>query len=219
MKNKKNDENMIRCKTIIVGNSGVGKTAIISRYINKFDPNSKATIGASFTNKLEIVNDKQILFEIWDTAGQERFRSVNSIFYQDAYICILVYDITNQKSFQDLKEYWHDSVLEQTSKDIIFHIVGNKMDLLEKEVVEKDEVEEFGKTIGAEISYTSAKEENNSYISLLFQKLAEKFVNSDFYINNESKLKNKKTNKIKLDDDSNKEKKEKKRKKCCRDKN
>ena len=95
------DEDIIRCKAILVGNSGVGKTSIISRYLNKFNPREKTTIGASFTNKLEVINNNKILFEIWDTAGQEKFRSINSIFYQDAYICLLVYDITDQKSFED----------------------------------------------------------------------------------------------------------------------
>ena len=94
--NKTKSQDQIRCKTIIVGESGVGKTSIIGRYINKFNPNEKSTIGASFTNKTHIINGQKILFEIWDTAGQERFRSINSIFYQDAYICIMVYDITSK---------------------------------------------------------------------------------------------------------------------------
>ena len=176
MKNKKNDENVIRCKVIIVGNSGVGKTSIISRYLGKYDPNVKSTIGASFANKSEIINDKEILFEIWDTAGQERFRSINSIFYQDAYICILVYDITKQQSFNDLKDYWHDSVLEHAAKDIIFHIAGNKVDLYEEEEVDRKEVEEYSKSIGAEVSYISAKDDNNTYVDRLFEDLGKKFL-------------------------------------------
>jgi small GTP-binding protein len=216
MKNKKEEENMVRCKTIIVGNSGVGKTAIISRYIRKFDPTAKSTIGASFTNKIERINDKQIIFEIWDTAGQERFRSINSIFYQDAYICILVYDITNKKSFEDLKEYWHDSVLEQTSQDIIFHVVGNKIDLFEREVVERDEVEEFCKSINAEASYISAKEETTTYVDVLFNTLGQKFLESDFFRNKEIQLKNNKKDKIKLkDNDSDEKEDSKNKKKCC----
>ena len=74
------EQRPIRCKTIIVGNSGVGKTSIISRYIGKFNPLEKMTIGASFINKLEEIDGKKVLFEIWDTAGQERYRSINSIF-------------------------------------------------------------------------------------------------------------------------------------------
>ena len=103
------EQSPVRCKTLIIGNSGVGKTSIISRYINKFSPNIKSTIGASFTNKNVTIDGKKIIFEIWDTAGEERFRSINSIFYQDAYICVLVYDITNVKSFQDIKDFWYNS--------------------------------------------------------------------------------------------------------------
>lgn len=215
MKNKQNEENMTRCKTIIVGNSGVGKTSIISRYIRKFDPYAKSTIGASFTNKLETINDTQILFEIWDTAGQERFRSINSIFYQDAYICIMVYDITNKKSFDDLKEYWHDAVLEQTSKDIIFHVVGNKIDLFEREVVNKFDVENYCKTIDAEVSYISAKEETNSYVDALFNKLGEKFINSDLFKSKEYKQNANRKDRVKLDDESEIDVKPKEKNKCC----
>ena len=215
MKNKEKEEDMVRCKTIIVGNSGVGKTSIISRYLGKFDPNVKSTIGASFTNNLEKINDIQILFEIWDTAGQERFRSINSIFYQDAYICIMVYDITNKKSFEDLKEYWHESVAEQTSKDIIFHVVGNKIDLLEKEKVNKGDVEEYCNSIGAEVSYISAKEENKTYVDALFHKLAEKFINSDIFKSKESNSNNEKKDRVKLDEESEVNVNVKKKKNCC----
>ena len=148
MSNTQYEEDMIRCKTIIVGNSGVGKTSIISRYLGKYNPKEKSTIGASFTNKLEIINDNKILFEIWDTAGQEKFRSINSIFYQDANICILVYDITNKKSFEEMKDYWYNSVLENSSNDIIFHIVGNKIDLFDQEAVDRKDVQDFCQQLG-----------------------------------------------------------------------
>ena len=189
MSNTEYDEDIVRCKTIIVGNSGVGKTSIISRYLRKFNPNERSTIGASFTNRLEIINDNKILFEMWDTAGQEKFRSINSIFYQDANICILVYDITNQKSFEELKDYWYNSVLENSSNDIIFQIVGNKIDLLDQEVVDRKDVEDFCKQLGTEENFVSAKDENSVYIDELFKKLAEKFLNSDIFKKKEEELK------------------------------
>ena len=203
------EENQLRCKAIIVGDSGVGKTSIISRYLRKYNSNEKPTIGASFTNKLEIINDKRIVFEIWDTAGQERFRSINTIFYQDASICILAYDITSQKSFQNLKDYWYKAVLDQASGDIIFHVVGNKIDLFANEKVDRKEVEEFGNNIGAEISYISTKEETNTYVDALFQKIGKKFLESDIFKVSEISLQLKKSEKVKL------KKKGKKDKKCC----
>ena len=206
----------IRCKTIVVGDSGVGKTTIIGRYINKYNSNEKSTIGASFTNKLEDVNGKNVLFEIWDTAGQERFRSINNIFYQDAYICILVYDITNKKSFESLKEYWYSAVKDGGSQGIIFHVAGNKIDLFEEEEVNKNEVKEFCDSINSEYTFISAKE--NTYIDDLFKKLGVSFLKSDIYRNLENKNQ-KKPERFSLDnemDDENEEKKKaKKNKKCC----
>ena len=214
MKNKKEEENMVRCKTIIVGNSGVGKTSIISRYLRKFNPKEKSTIGASFTNKIEIINNRQIIFEIWDTAGQERFRSINTIFYQDAYICLLVYDITSKQSFEDIKSYWYNSVVEQSSKNILFHLVGNKMDLLEEETVEKKDVEAYGKEIDAEVSYISAKDENNIYVDMLFQKIGEKFINSPLLKELEENSRSYRTEKVKLDNEG-ESIADKKNRSCC----
>ena len=204
------DQDLARCKVIIVGNSGVGKTSIISRYTGKFNPYEKMTIGASFVNKIEELNEKKVLFEIWDTAGQEKYRSINSIFYQDAYICLLVYDITKKQSFEDLKEYWYNSVLEHSIEDIIFHIVGNKIDLIEEEEVDRNEVKEYCDKIGANASFISAKEDNSNYVDILFNKLGEIFLQSKIYIENE-KTKKIKNEKIKFD----KVTEEKKVKKCC----
>ena len=216
MAQNKNSENYVRCKTIIVGNSGVGKTSIIQRYLRKFNPNEKSTVGASFTNKEEIINDKKILFEIWDTAGQERFRSINSIFYQDACVCILTYDITQKKSFEDLKEYWYGAVFEQSSSNIIFHIVGNKTDLFDQEQVDRNEVDEYCEKIGAEVSYISAKEENYTYVDMLFTKLGKKFLESDIYHECMKNITMSKTEKLKVDTIVEEDgKKTKKKKKCC----
>ena len=213
------DEDIIHCKAILVGNSGVGKTSIISRYLNKFNPREKTTIGASFTNKLEVINNNKILFEIWDTAGQEKFRSINSIFYQDAYICLLVYDITDKKSFEDLKTYWYDSVLEHSSKDIIFHVIGNKIDMLKEEEVNRDEVKEFCEKIDADLNYISAKEETTAYVDVLFKKIGEKFVQIEKIKKKDNSL-NKANNtpkKLKLNETNEQEKNVniQKSKKCC----
>ena len=213
------DSNSIRCKTIIVGNSGVGKTSIIQRYLGKFEQDERATVGASFTNKSARINGKNILFEIWDTAGQERFRSINSIFYQDASVCIFTYDITQKKSFQDIKDYWYGAVLEQSSSNIIFHIVGNKIDLFNKEEVDKNEVDKYGEKIGAEVSLISAKDETNAYVDMLFQKLGEKYLDSDIFKENQYNINNTRTAKLSFDyiaEELKNEKKEKSnKKKCC----
>ena len=215
MENEPIDQSPIRCKTIIVGDSGVGKTSIISRYLKKYNEKEKSTIGASFTNKLETVDGKVILFEIWDTAGQERYRSINNIFYQDAYICLLVYDITKKESFDNIKEYWYKSVLEESNEKTIFHVVGNKIDLLKDETVDRKEVKDYCDNIGADLSFISAKDENENYIDILFQRLGEKFINSEIYKENNTMIKKYETKKIYFDDDTSVDRETKKQKRCC----
>ena len=106
---------VIPCKVVLIGESGVGKTSIINRYANnQFSPNLDPTPGANFTTKqLEIKGFKQqIKFEIWDTAGQEKYRALAKVFYKNAHICILVYDITRKKSFEQLKNFWINEIKE-----------------------------------------------------------------------------------------------------------
>ena len=172
-------DNIIPCKVIVVGDSGVGKTSIINRYIENFNPDEKATIGASFSSKLEVVDDYNISFDIWDTAGEERFRSVNSIFYKEASICLIVYDITNLKSFQNIKDYWYKSVKENAIPDIIFGIAGNKMDLVNKEAVDQKKAEEFCKEINASFFLTSAKE--NDFIDQIFETFGKRYIKSNIF--------------------------------------
>ena len=190
----KNDE-PISCKVIIVGDSGVGKTTIIGRYLNKYNPYEKNTIGASFSSRREVIDNYQIIFDIWDTAGQERFHSVNKIFYNEAYICLLVYDITNNESFVSLKNYWYDTVKENSLDGIIFAVAGNKIDMVENEKVNQKEVKEFCEKINAEHKLTSAKQ--NTAIDDLFILIGKRFLDSKFFKNIETKLKKKEEEKRK----------------------
>ena len=118
------------CKVVLLGESGVGKTCIISRYTsNIFEDNGISTTGASYCAKtlsFEEYGGKTIKFEIWDTAGQEKYRALNKIFYKDASVAILVYDITRKDSFDEIKNYWYDQVKDYSPKDIskiIFYLI------------------------------------------------------------------------------------------------
>jgi small GTP-binding protein len=94
-------------KAILLGESGVGKTCIIKRLIdNIFNIITPTTFGSSSTEKKYVFNNTELKLEIWDTAGQEIYRSLNHIFYRDANIVLLVYDITNRRSFEEMKTYW-----------------------------------------------------------------------------------------------------------------
>ena len=104
------DEGAQTCKVVLLGESGVGKTCIIARFINNtFEENLISTTGASYAGKTMTFDEfggKSIKFEIWDTAGQEKYRSLTKIFYKDAGAAILVYDITRQDSFDEIKKYY-----------------------------------------------------------------------------------------------------------------
>ena len=201
MENNDNKDS-ISCKVIVVGDSSVGKTSIINRYLDKYNSNEKATVGAAYSTKIQIIGDYKISFDIWDTAGEEKFRSLNSIFYKEAYICLIVYDITNEESFQSIKNYWYKYIKENSIPEIIFAIVANKSDLYTQEKVKEKEVKAYCKEINSMFFLTSALE--NRSIDNIFKKVGEKFINSDLFqkvqsnfLDNEQKISLKVNNKKK----------------------
>ena len=112
------DDNHITCKVVLVGESGVGKTCIITQYIDgKFETESP-TSAATFTSKIVNFEKQNIKFDIWDTAGQEIYRSIGKIFYKEAKVIILVYDITDKKSFQEIKDYWYKQVIDNAPSEV-----------------------------------------------------------------------------------------------------
>ena len=118
---KDGEKQAINCKVVLLGKSGVGKTSIISRYTtNIFKDSLMATPGANFiTKKLYMPEENEtIKFEIWDTAGQERYRALAKVFYKNASSCILVYDITNKISFEEIKTYWVPELKENVSSNV-----------------------------------------------------------------------------------------------------
>ena len=115
------DKAALQCKVVLIGESGVGKTSIINRYIsNTFSSILTSTPGASFTTKTVFLNDfnQSIKFEIWDTAGQEKYRALAKVFYKNAAVCILVYDITRKTSFDELKTYWVNEIKTNGPNDL-----------------------------------------------------------------------------------------------------
>lgn len=115
------EEDEEEIKVVLVGESGVGKTSIINRLINnEFNDNRKVTIGANYTlKKINLPQyNKNITLEIWDTAGQENYRSFTKLFYKNAKIAVLVYDITNSVSYNEIKNYWIKQIKEDCEKDL-----------------------------------------------------------------------------------------------------
>jgi len=148
-------------KTIVVGDGAVGKTAITYRYYtDKFQENYKMTIGVDFTIKRIEIKDKKIKCQIWDTGGQERFSKIRPLYYRGALGCLVVYDVTNKASFENL-EIWFNEVQTHCMKIPII-LVGNKIDLRSRKVpfkTAKEYAEKKSKEIGHKIPYleTSAK--------------------------------------------------------------
>ena len=202
-------------KVVLIGESGVGKTCIINQFMNgKFNADSLATLSAQFCRKnIAFSGDKNITFDIWDTAGQEMFRSLNRIFYSNSKVVVLVYDVTNKKSFDELKNYWWGQIKENCNNNIIIALAANKCDLYEQRQVSDEEGEEFAESLGALFASTSAK--NDSGITKLFEDIASRILDPDFNFRaNEQKKNNHKGNengRIKID-----AKVTKKKKKCCK---
>ena len=165
-------------KVVLLGESGVGKTSIISQFVSKiFKPKSSTSLSAQFTSKVIDFPDyrKSIRFDIWDTVGQEKYRSLTKIFYKDAKIIIFVYDITTEYSFNALKEYWYNETVNNTEGNPIYALCANKYDLYEKQVVKNEDGMEFAKKINAIFQNTSAARDTG--INNLFEKLGKKLLN------------------------------------------
>ncbi len=126
---------------IILGDSGVGKTSLMNQYVNKkFNAQYKATIGADFLTKEVTVDDRLVTMQIWDTAGQERFQSLGVALYRGAESCVLVFDVTVAKTFDNL-DSWRDEFLIQAGPrdpdNFPFVVLGNKIDIDARVVSQK----------------------------------------------------------------------------------
>ena len=191
-------------KVILIGNLGVGKTNLIRIACNKrFNENEESSLTASFYKmEINLENNNNYMMNLWDTIGQEKLRMMNRLFYKSAQIVIFVYDITNKTSFDDLK-YWIQEVNNQIGNDnFIRAIIGNKMDLAEKEEISIDDLENFASTINAEFMRISAKNNENKKMVEFLKKLLNKYI--DLGVNEDQ-------GRVTLTVEDN----NKKKKKCC----
>jgi len=153
-------------KIIILGESGVGKTALLHKYVmGKFIEEHKATIGADFLTKDIQIKDKSITLQIWDTAGQERFQSLGNAFYRGADACVLVYDITNDQTFKKIDE-WRSNFLDQSGTEhphkFPFLLLGNKLDLeAQRQSISEQDAREYAQRNNMIFYETSALNGHN----------------------------------------------------------
>ena len=199
-----NEENVREIKIIILGNSGVGKTCIINRYINnQFNPNSETTLGSSFSTKVIKKDNIKYKLNIWDTTGQEKYHSITNLFIKGSSAVILVYSVDSLASFEGLN-YWNDSIKEHLQgNDYILAVIGSKSDLIqdEEEVVLEEDARKFAEEKDAIFKLVSSKEDPEG-INNLFNSILEELIKKKIVKTNESVvIKNKKQ--------------AKKEKKCC----
>ena len=152
-----------KCQLLIIGDSTVGKTSILTQFVDgTFDSNYLATVGLDNFTKDEIIDDKTIRVKIWDTAGQERYKSLTKNFFRNAEGVMLVYDVTNLETFENLK-FWLQSIKNNMTSDICeipLIVIGNKIDIDEREV-KTEEASNFCKEQGYSYFETSAKTGEN----------------------------------------------------------
>jgi Ras-related protein Rab-1A len=180
-------------KVLLLGNSDVGKSSLILRYVdgtwsNTFIP----TIGVDFKVKTIEVDNKKIKMQIWDTAGQERFRTVIASYFKGSHGVLLIYDVTNKTSFKQL-ESWLEIIENNASEDILKILIGNKIDLEEDREVTKEEGQSFANQHNIQFMETSAK--MNTNVNEAFEALAK--IMMEYNVNQKVKAtKNDKTVKV-----------------------
>lgn len=143
-------------KLLLIGDSGVGKTSILFRFSDDaFTPTFISTIGIDFKIKTIELRGKKIKLQIWDTAGQERFHTITTSYYRGAMGIMLVYDITNAKSFDNIQK-WLRNIDEHANEDVEKMIVGNKCDMEDRRIIPKERGEAVAREHGVRFMETSA---------------------------------------------------------------
>ena len=197
-------------KIVLIGDSGVGKTNILSRYIsNEFSLTTQATVGVEFGSKIIKRGEKLIKLQIWDTAGQERYKSITSAYYKGAKGALIVYDITNRFTFESVDK-WVQDLNSYGDKNLTLLLVGNKSDLEDKRQIMKEDGEEKAKSFNLGFIETSACSGDNidQAFDIMLKEVLKKYVVEND-INDEFEASGGKN--IELDKKDNKTKK----KKCC----
>jgi small GTP-binding protein len=162
-------------KVVIIGNVSVGKSSIIKRYIsNEFSEDYKCTIGTeSFIKSLFISDKKKVNLKIWDTCGQEKFRTVTRQYYHDTQAILLVFDLTNEKSFNDLNSWLDEAINYISDKKCLFFLFGNKSDEKEKIVIDNDQITKFLQKNHKIKRYFEVSALNGHNIELAFEKISQ----------------------------------------------
>ncbi|XP_074280980.1 ras-related protein Rab5-like [Silene latifolia] len=151
----------IQAKLVLLGDVGTGKTSLVLRFVKgQFYDCQESTIGAAFFTEVVSLKEATVKFDIWDTAGQERYQSLAPMYYRGAASAVVVYDISNAKSFQKAKK-WVEELHRQGSPHMFKVLVGNKADLDHNREVETEVGEQYAQENGLQFFETSAKTAHN----------------------------------------------------------
>ena len=203
------DEYEMMAKVILIGDSSVGKTNIMSKYLkNQFNENSKATVGVEFGSKLFKLNGHNIKAQIWDTAGQEKYKAITGAYYKGSKGAFVVYDITRKETFESVDK-WINDLKSSGDPKLIIIIIGNKCDLEEKREILKEQGEEKAKSFGCAFLETSALSGDNidKGFEMMISEIFKKYGNDSYEDDELGSVE--KGEDIKLD------KKENQKKSCC----
>mmetsp|Transcript_43840 Transcript_43840/g.72420 ORF Transcript_43840/g.72420 Transcript_43840/m.72420 type:complete len:204 (+) Transcript_43840:37-648(+) len=149
-------------KLVVVGDSGVGKSALIKRFVSgDFSGDYTATVGVDFGIKTLEVDGKMVKTQLWDTAGQERFRTIISSYYRGAHGVLLLYDITDPRTLQNAHKVWFPEIQQKSTDTTQVLLVGNKSDLNGQREVTLEEAEDIANELGIAVVETSVKDESN----------------------------------------------------------
>ncbi|OAL66574.1 GTP-binding protein ypt3 [Trichophyton rubrum] len=164
-----NDEYDFLFKVVLIGDSGVGKSNLLSRFTrNEFNLDSKSTIGVEFATRSIQVDSKTIKSQIWDTAGQERYRAITSAYYRGAVGALLVYDVSKHQTYENVTR-WLKELRDHADSNIVIMLVGNKSDLRHLRAVPTEEAKQFASENNLSFIETSALDASN--VELAFQNI------------------------------------------------
>ncbi|KAI1912959.1 Rab GTPase ypt31 [Ophidiomyces ophidiicola] len=164
-----NDEYDFLFKVVLIGDSGVGKSNLLSRFTrNEFNLDSKSTIGVEFATRSIQVDSKTVKSQIWDTAGQERYRAITSAYYRGAVGALLVYDISKHQTYENVTR-WLKELRDHADANIVIMLVGNKSDLRHLRAVPTEEAKQFASDNNLSFIETSALDASN--VELAFQNI------------------------------------------------
>ena len=184
-------------KVILVGESGVGKTCLLSMYVKGVIEQTIPTIAVEFcTKEIELCDGTKVKVQIWDTAGEERFKSLAMTYYRKAYGILLLFDVTKKSSFMACKNYLEEVRINSDKKCVIY-LVGNKIDLVDERVITKEAAEEFAKNENIKYIETSAVKNmkvTEAFTSLLndIYKVKQEDDKSKLFLNNTANIELKK---------------------------